>query len=364
MIVLASNSCWNLWNFRRHMIKQLIIDGHEVVIFANEDQYKHLLEHIGCRFYKIEFSATNTSIFRNIILINEIIHFCLSERPRLVLSYTAKCNIYYGILRILFRYQHIATVTGLGYFYHKNSLKRFILLTLYKLSLLKSNHVFIQNKDDLRIFSSGLLNTKKFVHVSGSGVDCEYFAPKQVSPRQTSFLMIARLLNAKGIEEFYEAAKIIKQGHDVEFTLLGDYDINNPDAISKDLYDKLRSSNIVKLINNVDDVRPLIARASAVVLSSHREGLSRSLLEAGAMAKPLIASDVAGCNELIVENKNGFLFEPGSVGTLVSAIERFIALDETSKNKFGQSSRQLVLERYNVLDVVNLYKRKIGELIV
>ena len=225
------------------------------------------------------------------------------------------------------------TVTGLGYVFTDQSrvwLKSLV-KALYRLAFFLSDHVFFQNGDDERFFAG---RTSKKGHrvtiLPGSGVDCERFKPVISKPKSDlsgslTFLMISRLLKDKGIYEFVNAGRMVKRKFpNVEFLLLGRRDERNPSVIDSAELDKWQAEDVVKWLGEADDVRPILAKADVVVLPSYREGTPRALLEASAMGKPLIATDVTGCREVVANDRTGLLVPVKNPKALAEAMCKMI----------------------------------------
>ena len=160
--------------------------------------------------------------------------------------------------------------------------------------------------------------------------------------------LIARLIKSKGIIEYLEAARTIKNKYpEVEFHLVGFYE-NNIDKIDKEKISKMVSSNIVKFHGKTDDVRPFINACSTYVLPSYREGTPRTVLEAMSIGRPIITTNVPGCKETVIDNFNGYLIEPQSVRSLVDSINKVLKLDRKKLIMMAKNSRKLAEEKYDV----------------
>jgi glycosyltransferase involved in cell wall biosynthesis len=187
--------------------------------------------------------------------------------------------------------------------------------------------------------------------VNGSGVDLSSYEYSQPNVQHINFLMISRLINAKGINEYYEAAKIIKgKFPEVDFKLIGAYD-DNIDAISDDLYAKIRSDGTIQYLGLLEDVRPYIRESSVVVLPSYYgEGVPRCLLEGMAMGRALITCNSVGCRETInplLRKANGFLVPVKDAPQLASKMEYYIRHTD-DVTRFGNNGRKYAIEKFDV----------------
>jgi len=170
------------------------------------------------------------------------------------------------------------------------------------------------------------------------------------------FLLVARIIRDKGICEFFEAAKIIRnKGINAGFLIAGPLGVNNPTSLSSGDFQSLLSDDFVSYLGEVENVEDYIAQASCVVLPSYREGLSRVLLEASAVGRPIITTNVPGCRDLVIHGFNGFLCAARNSNELAEAMISFINLPFSEKQQFGRNSRKLAEQRYSEERVVSAY---------
>ena len=287
-----------------------------------------------------------------------------SLKPDVILTYTIKPVIYGSIAAKLFGVSRIyAMIEGLGYAFIGDDLRsRFINIIvkiLYYLSLKANQNVFFLNPDDRDLFIKlRLSNDAQAVLINGIGVDLDYYKPEPF-PENLSFLLIARLLKDKGIREYVEAARNIKQKYPkISFRLVGWMD-DNPASVSKNELDTWVKQGIVKYLGKLSDVRPAIAASSVYVLPSYREGTPRTVLEAMAMGRPIITTDAPGCRETVQHGKNGFLVPIKNVSVLVSAMENFIQQPELIET-MGLASREIAVEKYDVRKVNTVILKTMG----
>jgi glycosyltransferase involved in cell wall biosynthesis len=277
------------------------------------------------------------------------------HRTELVLAYGAK-PVVYGTLaaRIAGVPRRAALITGIGSALGggegvRRRVLSMVLRTLYKVALREAHVVFFQNPDDEALFRSlGLISSRnRVVRVNGSGVDLDHYAPAALAEGPPVILLVARLIRDKGVVEFSEAARIVKQTHpEVRFQILGQLD-TNPSAISVEDIERWQREGILEYLGQTEDVRPYIAAAHVCVLPSYGEGTPRSVLEAMAMGRPIVATDVPGCRETVVEGINGHLVPVRDGVALAEGITRLVD-DPHRLALMGRSSRDLAVERFDV----------------
>jgi glycosyltransferase involved in cell wall biosynthesis len=217
------------------------------------------------------------------------------------------------------------------------------------LGLGQSQLVFFQNPDDERFFRSiGLIDDRqRVVRINGSGVDLQHYVPAALPSEPITFLMIGRLIRDKGVGEFVEAARLVREASpEVRFQLLGPLD-SNPTAITSEQLDAWRAEGAIEYLGTTLDVRPFITRSHVIVLPSYGEGMPRSVLEAMAMARPVLTTDVAGCRETVDGERNGFLVPARDARALADAMLRMIA-DPVALEPMGRHSRAIAEQRFDV----------------
>ena len=206
----------------------------------------------------------------------------------------------------------INTITGLGTAFLKDDLRQKLVRMLYRISQRSAFRIFFQNAEDQRMFvEAGLVPTGRDVYIPGSGVDLQRFDFKPLPARSSlRFLLIARLLRDKGVVEYVEAARMLKRKFpEAEFQLLGFLDADNHSAVSRADVEQWVAEGVVNYLGKTDNVVPFMEAADCVVLPSYREGLPKTLIEAAAVGRPLVATDVVGCRDVVKDGFNGFLCE-------------------------------------------------------
>ena len=357
-IVVFGSWAQSLLNFRGQLLVDMVKAGYEVHAIAPDADHKIIsaLQSNGVRYHNVPLRRIGMNPLRDLVLLIYLFRLFLRIRPDYLLTYTIKPVIYGTLAARMAGVSNIyAMITGTGYTFNNKSVKgRLIGLLargLFRLSLFFNKRVFFQNRHNLQIFQdSGLLRRKdQPVLINGSGVDLDYYAPVPY-PRTLSFLMIARLLRDKGVYEYIEAARKVKKRHpDVEFHLVGWID-ENPEAILPEELDSWMREGVVDCLGYLEDVRTAITNASVYVLPSYHEGMPRTVLEAMAMGRPIITTDVPGCRDTVVEGENGFLVRAGDASSLVDAMLRFVNNPDLIPI-MGERSLRYAEKRFNVHDV-------------
>jgi len=373
-IVIALNTAWNLVNFRVGLIESLHRAGYEVVAVAPSDGCEARLP---CRFLDLPMDNGGTNPLRDIVLMMRFMALFRRERPAVFLAYTVKPNIYGGLAAWFMRVPTINNVAGLGSVFIRNGILAKFVRQLYRIALTSSAKVFFQNPDDLALFQAQRVVAHGRVgFLPGSGVDLARFAPAELLPsggdsvrpldgKPIVFLLLARLLWDKGLAEYVAAATQLRAeyGDAVEFHLAGQGDIKNPSAVSQQQLDEWVSAGRVRYFGFTEDVRPLIANADVVVLPSFREGTPKTLLEAAAMGKPLIATDVPGCREVVMPGENGLLCEARSSDSLAAAMRAMLAMTSLQRQQMGLRGRSLVEAKFDERIVHARYIDAIAEIL-
>ncbi|NEW59764.1 glycosyltransferase family 4 protein, partial [Sulfurovum sp. bin170] len=279
-------------------------------------------------------------------------------KPDMLLIYTIKPNIYGGMVSKLLNIPTLNVIAGLGTVFLNDNLSSKIARWLYKTSF-RNNRVLFENEDDSNEFLFRNLVQKEQVRlIPGSGINTEVFQPKigVVSDSSMVFLLIARLIRDKGIVEYIDAIESIRPKYpEVKFKLLGSYYEGNPSAISEDEVSSWVESGTVEYLGYTDAVLEEIQKADCIVLPSYREGLSRVLLEAGSMSKPIITTAVTGCRDVVDDGVNGYLVPVKDSSSLATAMERMIALSQSERIDMGKKGRAKVIDEFDEKIVIEHY---------
>ncbi len=363
---MTANTAWNILNFRQPLISSLLEDGHRISVLAPQDEAVAELERLGCRFVPLHMVSRSLNPFGGLYLLWQYLRFFRAERPDIVLSYTIKNNIFGAFAARLSGTPFIPNVTGLGTAFLSSAPVRFIAQHLYRLTFSHLPVVFFQNHDDRDLFLDlRLVGQSQCRTLPGSGIDLERFAvadyPDGPDP---VFLMISRLIRDKGVLEFVDAARLVKSVTPAaRFQLLGPIDGNNRTAVTHETVRRWVEDGAVEYLGTTDDVRPAISRAQCVVLPSYREGAPRTLIEASAMARPLIATDVPGCRSVVDRDVNGFLCEVRSSESLAESMAAFLQLSRQDRIAMGLAGRSKMEREFSQAIVVRAYRDAIAALV-
>jgi glycosyltransferase involved in cell wall biosynthesis len=346
----------SLITFRGPLLKQLVETGHETFACAPNasKKVKDILADMGVAYINITLDRTGLNLIQDMLSVIKLVKTFKVIKPEVFLGYTIKPVIYGSIAAQLAGIPKIfSLISGLGYTFSGTDFKakmlKGVVKNLYSLALGSNNKIFFQNQDNLELFKSyGFLSdSTQAVLVNGSGVDIDMYIPKPF-PRNLSFLLLARLIKEKGIYEYAEAAKDIKQRYpSVRFSMAGIVE-KHPSAISKQALLSWAESGAIDYLGALRDVRPAIENSSVYVLPSfYPEGQPRSVLEAMAMGRPVITTDTPGCRETVHHGRNGFLIPPRDADALIQAMEYFINRPDDIAT-MGMASRQIAIEKYDV----------------
>lgn len=385
-IVLISNTAWNLAHFRAPLLRALSERGFSLIAHAPEDSSVSKLRSLSCQFEPVKMLAHSRNPWTDLLLFLKYIGLLWRFRPVAVLSFTVKPNIYGGLAARLLGITQIGNISGLGTAFIQGGWMGRLVQGLYRLSLARARTVFFQNPDDRELFlAKRLVRKDQAALLPGSGVHPQHFAPipvgeSRVEPasgqRPFAFLFIGRLLGDKGLLELVQAINLLRNSgprapqalsglnqHPAlspRLIILGPDGGTNPTAISSKVLDQWRQDPQLELLGSVEDVRPFIARADCVVLPSYREGTPRSLLEAAAMGKPLIATDVPGCRQAVIDGHNGYLCKVKDPQDLARAMRQMMELASNERQAMGQVSRKLAEEVFDEKLVVQKYLQALG----
>ena len=359
-IGLVSNAAWGVSVLRAELVRYLISEGHQVTVLCEIDRNVPRLHSLGVRVIRWKLSRRGMNVVSEFLAILRLRRRLATSSFDLILNFTPKGVIYGSIAARWSRQLNtFSVITGLGFVFAGDNLRRRALRPLirsaYRYALHNNSIVFFQNPDDACVFRThNIVGRKPPACLAGSGVDLIRFAPrsKPAQRREIQFLMIARLLRDKGVMEYLRAMTILRaRGTPAHAVLLGPFD-DNPTAISPDVLRVYECAGAVKYGGVVVDVRPFLDEADVFVLPSYyREGIPRALLEAIAMAKPIITTNTPGCREVVREGLNGYLIPPRNVYALATAMQ-LLATEPALIPRMGRHSRSIAESNFDI-DRVN-----------
>ncbi|WP_447035638.1 glycosyltransferase family 4 protein [Vibrio alginolyticus] len=344
----------SLIKFRSELLILLKNKGHSVTAMSSGACTDEICLINESSEYYIDYPISRSGLnpYHDIVTLFSLAKIFKKNQPEIVLAYTIKPIIWGAVaarfVNVPFFY---AMVTGLGYAFQKGGFAKNLLNSLvkflYRVALKKSKGVIFQNRDNMQVFiDEGIVSQEKCFLVNGSGVDLSHYQLSPLSPKP-HFLLIARLLGDKGIREYAKAAEIVKQQYpEAVFELVGPED-PSPDGIKLDEIDKWGSSGAVEYRGATTDVRPFIENCSIFVLPSYHEGMPRTVLEAMAMGRPILTTDVPGCRETVVNGENGWLVEKANVEQLAERMVWFIE-NQNQWPVMGKKSHTMANEKFDV----------------
>lgn len=375
-ILIIGGIARSLLIFRGPLLSAMVAAGHSVIASANGNDYivEDELKKMNVSYFPIFLDRAGMNPINEIKSLINIIRIISQIKPDIVLSYTIK-PVIYGCMasrfcKVPFVY---SLITGLGYSFgeSRSLIQRFlgtVAHKLYQFSLKKSKKVFFQNPDDQTYFlQQGLVRSNQVVLINGSGVDIDHFAVSKL-PDEPVFLMIARLLQDKGVREYVKTAVKVKELFpQARFLLVGNLDLN-PNSIRKSELRQWEKAGAIEYLGYLNNVKPVIQKCRFYVLPSYyREGIPRTVLEAMAMGRPIITTDAPGCRETILltsEGKrqrergeemmigeNGFLVQARNSDALVKAILYILGKPDLAE-QMAKRSREIAEEKFDV-DKVN-----------
>ncbi|RBI83317.1 glycosyltransferase family 1 protein [Rhodosalinus halophilus] len=362
-ILFTVNAAWNIVNFRRPLVEALRSDGHRITVLAPPDDSVRELEALGCTFEPLEMDVQGLSPRRDLGLVLRLRRHFRRLAPDAVLSFTIKNNIYGALAARGTGVRFIPNVTGLGTAFLSTGLLQRTAEALYRTAFRPLDLVFFQNADDRDLFlARGLVRAEQAHLLPGSGIDLERFAPAPLpAGPEVRFLMIARLLRDKGVLEYVEAARALgAEGAPARFQLLGPLGAQNRTAISQEMVEAWQREGCIDYLGESSDVRHEIAAADCVVLPSYREGAPRTLIEAAAMARPLVATDVPGCRAVVDPGHNGLLCEVRDAASLAQACRDLIAAGPDRRAEMGRNGREKMAREFDQRLVIEAYRRALA----
>lgn len=360
-VLLLANTDWYLYNFRLPLARSIRARGHEVVLASPPGKYACRLQEEGFRWIRFPIERRRINPIAEFITLLRLVFTYGRERPDLVHHFTIKCVLYGSIAaRIAGVKSVVNAFAGLGYVFNDHSFRTKILRFLVKRvckQTLRGTQVIFQNPDDEQAFLlQGLIDATQSHLIRGSGVDVETFNPeiRRPSNGERRVLLASRLLWAKGLAEYVEAARVVhKSIPRAQFLIAGETDAGNPAAVPQRVIDQWQTRSDLKILGHREDMLDLLRNVDVVALPSYYgEGVPRILIEAAAIGLPLVATDMPGCREIVRHGVNGLLVRPKDAGQLALAIKQLL-LDDELRLRMGKNSRELACNEFSEDQVIN-----------
>ncbi|MDH5474179.1 MAG: glycosyltransferase family 4 protein [Cyclobacteriaceae bacterium] len=364
-VAIVLNTSWNIYNFRYNLVIRLLSRGYEVYAIAPHDSYSEKLEKMGCKYIPLSMDSRGVNPMKDFALLIELFKIYRKILPDVVLHYTIKPNVYGTLAASLLKIPVVNNVCGLGTAFLQNNLLSVIAKMMYRISFWYPKKIFFQNDDDLELFVDNNIVSKNSADIlPGSGIDLTKFKPSFLKSREKlTFLLISRLISDKGVYEYVEAVKLLKkEGVEANFQILGSKDPEHRRGIPIHEIDQWINDGVIEYLGTTEDVRPFINESDCVILPSYREGTPRTLLEAASSTRPIIATDVPGCNNVVVDGYNGFLCKEKDANDLAEKIKLFIKLPHDKRIEMGEMGRKRVEENFDENFVIDKYLNAISDI--
>lgn len=370
IIALLTNNDDDVYCFRKELIEALIADGYEMLISCPDGPKFELMKDIPYIYDNPDIDRRGTNPVKDFGLLMHYRKLFKKYRPAVVLTYTAKPNVYASIAAHWMGIPVINNLTGLGSVVNESGMKQAFIMWLFKLAYQKSACMMFQNATNMQVAIDQGMVKGDYKLIPGSGVNTDRYPllpypaggdGKEGEP--IVFNYIGRVLHDKGVDDYIEAAKRIKAKYpQTEFNMLG---FIEPTEIhyEEDLR-ILGEQGIVMYRGSQKDVKPWVSRAHATIHpSTYGEGMSNVLLESASMGRFIITTNNPGCQETLEHEKTGFIYQGGNVDALVETIERFLAMPNETRQKMGEAGRERVKALFSREFVIKAYKEKINELL-
>lgn len=357
---------------RINLAKEAQKKGYEIHVIGPPGEGVYDIESFGIIYHQINLDRKSFNILKNLRTFFEILAIYRKLKPDIVHQMTIKPIIFGSIAAKIAGVPFVVnSINGLGYLFSRHGLGKTFLksiaLIFYRFSFMIKNDITIfQNSDDCRYFlRKKIVTQKNSIVIRGSGVDPNIFCYKNPPKGVPVILLASRMIRNKGIETFVDASRKLKEeGFHIKFVLVGQTDVGNPDAIAESTIKNWADEGYVEWLGFQSDMPKIFALSNIVCLPSfYREGIPKSLIEAASCGRPIITTDMPGCNEIVISGYNGFLIKPESTSDLVDAIKKCID-NFTQLNELGLNGRKLVISYFS-LDMVikqtlDVYKKLVS----
>lgn len=360
-ILFCDNSLQEALNFRGKIMAYYISMGYEVILVAPKNR-DNIPASLRIKYIPIELHRSSMNPFKDWKYYCSLQKIYKSEQPDYIWHYTIKPNIYGTLAARKCGIHSSAMIAGLGYIFTKKGGISYLVRKLYQYALSFSDYVLVLNAYNYHYLAKEIVHPQKLIHLKGGeGVELKHFQVHQHDKKTNKviFLMIARVLYDKGYQEYVNAARIIHYHFpNTEFQLLGSVDTNYPNYVPKKQIMQDVAEGHIKYWGYQQDVVPYIQSADCIVHPSYyNEGLSRVLMEALAMGKIIITTNIPGCMETVVDGQNGFLIKPKDITSLTDAIEKFINLDNDKRVSMQKYSRKKAEQEFDIENVIKVYQQ-------
>ncbi len=369
LVALLTNNDDDIYCFRKELIEEIINSGYEMLISCPDGEKFELMKHVEYRYDDPVIDRRGTNIVADFKLLIHYFRLFVKNKPSVVLTYTAKPNVYAGLAAYVLGIPVISNVTGFGSVLNEGGLKQKLIMSLFKFSFRRSACVMFQNSTNMKLAEESGMVKGEHRLIPGSGVNTDRY-PLQPYPdggdgksgEKVVFNYIGRILHDKGVDDYIEAAKRIKADYpNTEFNMLGF--IEPTEMHYEKLLKELEEKDIVKYKGSQKDIKPFVTASHATIHpSTYGEGMSNVLLESASSGRPIISTDNPGCQETFIDGETGFIYHGGDVDALCSQIEKFLSLPNEERKSMGEKGREYIKANFSRKIVVNAYLEKIKSL--
>ncbi len=366
MVMLITNHDDDVYCFRKELIEAIVENGYQMLISCPYGEKLDLMQEIPYEYDNPVIDRRGTNVWSDFNLMLHYRKVMKQYKPDVVLCYTAKPNVYGSLAARSLKIPYINNVTGLGSVLSKGTLMKNFVLTLFKIAFSKSSCIFFQNSENMKLAKKQGMVKGYCELIPGSGVNTTRFGLQEYpnggngnEGEKVIFNYIGRVLHDKGVDDYIEAAKIVKaQWSNTEFNIIGF--IEPTENHYKELLEQLEKEEIVYYRGSQKDIKPFIARSHATIHpSTYGEGMSNVLLESAASGRVLITTDNPGCRETVEHEKTGFIYPGGNVSELVCAIKKFLHLANEERKLMGEQGREKVKKEFSRELVIQAYLKQI-----
>ena len=360
ILILANNDV-GLYKFRKELIQELIRQGNRVIVSLPDGELIPDIRKLGVKVILTDVDRRGINPLTDLKLLIRYFRMEVTLKPDLVITYTIKPNVYGGIVSRFLHIPYAENITGLGTTFQTENLVKKLVCFLYKIGSKRAKVVFFENEENKQTFiDNHLIREEQACKLNGAGVNLDEYPyteyPDENEPIR--FLFIGRVMKEKGVDELFEAARRIKKEYpDVLFDIVGPMEDEYSSVI-----EKLEEDGIITYYGYQKDVRPFIARCHCFVLPSWHEGMANTLLEAGAMGRPLITSRIHGCMEAVENDVSGFLFEQKSFEDLKRGMRNFAELSYQQRRTMGLAGRMRMEVMFDKKKVVEKTIEKLNDI--
>lgn len=349
-----------IYNFRKELVEELLKEGYEVIISSPYGERIALLKEMGCKYIETKLDRHGTNPIAEIRLLFYYVELIKTVKPDIVLSYTIKPNLYGALAAAKCKIPILVNITGLGSAVENPGILQKAMIVAYKIAFRKVKKIFVQNEENKEFFIKNHISKEKLELLPGSGVNLNQFHVLDYpNGDKVEFVFISRIMKEKGIDQYLEMAKYIKQKYPYTHFHICGFCEEEYEEILKEYEEK----GIITYHGLIMDVREVLKYTHCTVHPTYYpEGISNVLLESSACGRPIITTDRSGCKEVVDDGVNGYMVPQKDSRALIQAVEKFLKLSNEDRRKMGLAGREKVEREFNRVDVVNSYLKEIDSI--